>query len=120
MKKSFLVVLFSFFFLTSCSLFQKQGYPGPWELSIKGDVDVSYSFTVKEDNTFSFTRSIDVQSGNYDANFQGKISEDGKLKGEVFVQGMKVAEMTGTINFENGSGTWEGGNMRGTWTAVKK
>jgi hypothetical protein len=34
--------------------------------------------------------------------------------------GMKVRGVKGTINYENGSGIWNGGNLNGKWTAVKK
>jgi len=108
------------FIVSSCSIFKKDSFQGLWTLILSGDFSETFDFIVTEDNSFSFTKTIYVQGRDLDASFQGDIFEDGTLTCEVMVMGMKVAEVSGKMNYENGSGIWVGGSMKGEWTAVKK
>lgn len=116
------IILFStiLFLISSCSLFQKDAFEGKWILTVKGDYSDSIEFTITEDNTFSFVKSIMTQGQNFDARFNGKILVDGTFVCDVEVMSMKVAQFNGKVNYENGSGSWSGTGMSGNWTAVKK
>jgi len=118
-KKIFSILLLTVF-VFSCSLFTKDSYQGAWTLTFSGDLSEVFDFIIEEDFSFSFAKSIYAQGRDIDAQFSGKISEDGTLNCDVKVMGMKVGEVKGSINYENGSGIWGGGNLAGKWTAIKK
>jgi hypothetical protein len=120
MKKNLVVFFLSVILITGCSLFEKQSFSGPWEMTLKGGYSDTLSFVVDAQRSFSFTKDLIVGSNQYEATFRGKIAEDGTMTCDVSVQGMNVASLKGTFNFENGSGTWSGSSYDGTWTAVKK
>jgi hypothetical protein len=105
---------------TACSIFKKDTFQGTWTITISGDYSDSIDFVVDEKNSFNFSKVIDTQGQSYDAKFAGKIAEDGSFTCDVMVMGYKVADFSGKVNFENGSGKWTGQGMGGSWTAVKK
>lgn len=120
MTRKLSVFIVPLFILASCSLFQKESYIGEWKLTLSGDYSTTFVFSVGEDSKISFTDAIVYQGNSYDAKFAGQISEDGKITCDISVQGMKVASLTGTIDFNKGEGIWNGAGMKGKWTAFKK
>lgn len=120
MKSRIISSLTILLLISACSIFQKQSYQGTWVLTVKGDYNDTIEFNVGEDYTFSFVKSIATQGQNFDAKFNGKILPDGSFVCDVEVMSMKVAQFNGKVNYENGSGSWSGTGMGGTWTAVKK
>lgn len=120
MNRKLSILIVPVLFLASCSLFQKNSYVGEWKLTLSGDYSSTFVFNIGEDSKILFTDSIVYQGNSYGAKFAGQISEEGKITCDISVQGMKVASLSGNVDYNKGEGSWNGTGMKGKWTALKK
>ena len=111
----FVLVIFSF----GCSQTPQEMYSGDWKLKFNGDLDSEFDFAIKNDLTFSFAKNITVRGIPRDVFISGEVIEDGTLNGSIFANGSLVGNISGSIAPEAGTGNWEGGGLKGTWTAAK-
>jgi len=119
-KKLFFFFLISTFLLVSCSIFQKESFTGKWEITLAGDHVQTFKFEVKDDLTFSFSDVVSVQGSEMPVEVKGNISEDGKVTAVIFTGGQDIGSINGTFTFTDGKGSWQGGNLGGTWTGAKE
>jgi hypothetical protein len=119
-RRSIITSFLALLFLSACSIFQKDSFGGEWTLKLNGSIQESFNFTVRPNNEFSFSKSINYSGQDYDVTIKGKIENDGQIKANIITGGQVMGDMQGMMTFENGSGTWGASVLSGDWTAMKK
>ena len=108
------------FFLSSCSLFNKDSFEGKWELKLNGDLTEVFEFDISANNDFSFSKDVFFQGNTYGVTIKGNVTKDGKLLADLFALGQKMGIVEGALTYENGTGKWDASYARGNWSAIKK
>lgn len=119
MYRSISVVLIFVIMFSACSLFQGDSYSGEWNIIFSGDMKNEAEFVVNDDNKFEFELMVTVEGRTFPVIWRGEISEDGELKGGIYLESERVGSFKGACDFEKGEGTWRGGNYNGEWSALK-
>ena len=121
MKTKIIYLLFIAVLFSACAIFQGDSFSGPWKMTWHGDSgDEEIDFIVEDDYSFVFDHTFFLQGGPLPIDFKGNVEEDGKLNGQLYMEGQAVGTFIGALDYEKGEGTWRGGNYSGSWNAVKQ
>ncbi len=120
MKKQLTIILLLLFFVSACSLFQKDSFAGEWNINLTGGVDVNLTVVIGDTYEFSTNRTITYSGRDFDVTVKGKVDKDGKIDAELIANGQAIGDLSGLLNYQNGKGTWNAAVLSGTWNAVKK
>ena len=115
-----LFTLITLFVFAACSSTPTvEDYAGEWILNLDGDYTDNLVIEIKEDGSFIKNHVVNLE-GEYDIKITGNVTLDGKFNATVYLGSDPTGRITGTTDFEKGSGDWDAAGLAGTWNIKKR